>query len=60
MLESTVHYGKSGGMEGPRPVSGNDSSVIGGGVMAEHGQGGPEPTHDSEYVSGGSTTSALV
>lgn len=63
MLKNTVQYGKSAGMEVSRTVSGNDSGVIGcvcGGVMAKHRLGGPEPTHDSEYVSGGSSTSALV
>lgn len=58
-----MQYGKSAGMEVSRTVSGNDSGVIGcvcGGVMAKHRLGGPEPTHDSEYVSGGSSTSALV
>lgn len=34
MLKNTVQYRKSGGMEVSRTVSGNDSSVIDGGLMA--------------------------
>lgn len=59
MLRSTVPYGKSGGMEVSGTVSGDDS-VTGGGVMAQRRLGNPEPTHDSEYVSAGGTSSALV
>ena len=36
MLKNTVQYGKSGGMKVSRTESGNDSSVIGGGMMAQH------------------------
>lgn len=58
MLKNSVQHGKSGGMELSRTVSGNNSSVTGGGVMAQHRLGAL--IHDSEYVPGGSTTSALV
>lgn len=60
MLKNTEQYVKSGGREISRTVSGNDSGVGGSGVMAQHRLGGPGPTHVSECVSGGSTTSALV
>lgn len=60
VLKNTEQYVKSGGREITRTVSGNDSSVSGGGVMAQHRLRGPGPTHGSECVSGGSTTSALV
>lgn len=36
MLKNSVQHGKSGGMEVSRTVSGNNSSVTGGGVMAQH------------------------
>lgn len=48
MLKNTEQYVKSGGMEISRTVSGNDGSVGGGGVMAQHRLRGPGPTHDSE------------
>lgn len=59
-MMGAMQYGRSGGMEVSRAVNGNDSSVIGGGLMAQHKRGGPDLTHDSEYVSGCSATSALV
>lgn len=58
-MMGAMQYGRSGGMEVSRAASGIDSSVIGGGVMAQHKRGGPDPTQDSEYVSGCSATSAL-
>lgn len=60
MLKNTEQYVKSGGREISRRVSGNDSSVSGGRVMAQQRLRRPRPTHDSECASGGSTTSALV
>lgn len=60
MLKHTEQYVKSGGREISRTESGNDSSVGGGGAMAQHRLRDPGPAHGSECVSGGSTTSALV
>lgn len=60
MLKNTEQYVKSGGRETSRTVSGNDSSVGSGEVMAQHRLRGPGLAHGSQSVSGGSTTSVLV
>lgn len=53
-------HGKTGGMAVSGTVRDSHSSVIGGRVMAHHQLRAPELTRDSECVSSGSTTSALV